>query len=146
MVTIKGAVNAHISCRMRLCFFFSDIELRAHVGRKLPLPRQFYVQFSVGDAMRQTPTVDEKNKLTRWNQGLFWFVLIFPPYAGKLNFTRDGVDTSTLLLKVYQCHRFKKQDELVGTLTYTIEEISGRLNDGGTDNLCRACSTDAISN
>ena len=70
---------------------------------------------------------------------------LFPPYARKLSFPRDWVDTSTLLVKVYQKLCFKKQDELVGTLTYTIEEITTKLNNGGTNNLCKACSTDTIS-
>ena len=123
---------------------FPDIELRAEVGRKLLPSRQFYVQFCLGDTVRQTPTVDEKKKLTRWDRGLFWFVPILPPYARKLNVTRSGVDASTLLIKVYQKHRFK-QDERVGALTYTIEEVTAKLNGGGMNNLCRACSTDAIS-
>ena len=28
--------------------------------------------------MRQMPTTEEKKKLTRWDQHLFWFMLIFP--------------------------------------------------------------------
>ena len=123
---------------------FSDVELRAHVGRKFPLPRQFYVQFSIGDTIRQIPTAEEKKKLTRWDQSLFWLVPISSPYVVKLNFTRGGADISTLLVKVYQNHRFKKEDELVGTLSCTIEEITGKLNDAGMSNLCRACSIDAI--
>ena len=94
--------------------------------------------------MRQTPTVTEKKKLTRWNQDLLLFVLVLFHYARKLNNVRDGVDTSTLLIKVYQNHRPKKQDELVGALAYTIDEISAQLNDGDTNNLWKARSADAI--
>ena len=70
---------------------------------------------------------------------------IFPD-ARKLNFVRDGADgSSTLLVEVYQNHRFKKQAELVGTLNSTIEVITGKSNDGGMNKLCRGCSVDPVS-
>ena len=67
------------------------------------------------------------------------FILVrthFSPISGKLNVVRDEVDTSTLLVKVYQKHCFKKRVELVGVLPHTIGEITRKLNDGGMNNLC----------
>ena len=56
-------------------------------------------------------------------------------YARKLNIASDGNDRSVLLIKVYRRHLTKK-DELVGSLTDTIDGILGKLKDGGTRVLC----------
>lgn len=67
-------------------------------------------------------------------------------YARDLNIVSDGDDGSVLLVKVYQKHHGPlRRDELVGSLTYTIGEITRKLNNGGTRDLCMTCCTDAIS-
>ena len=91
--------------------------------------------------MQRTHTAEEKKKLTRWDQVLFWFVLDSFLHARELNIVRDVIDASTLLVKVFDEDRYKP----VAVLTYTIEEITRKLNDGGTNDLCSACFAHAIS-
>ena len=61
-----------------------------------------------------------------------------------INIVSDADDRSVVLVNVYQKHYIRK-DALVGSLTYTIGEVLGKLKDGGTQILCITCSTDASS-
>ena len=49
--------------------FLADIKLRTRTRRKLPMARQFYIEFSVGEASPQSTTAakEAKNE-TSWDQ------------------------------------------------------------------------------
>ncbi|KAI9569410.1 hypothetical protein HD554DRAFT_2328018, partial [Boletus coccyginus] len=90
-----------------------DIELQTQAPRKMPLARQYYVQFTVGDTSRSTDGAKEARNRTSWDK----------------NFYFDGDDGSVLIVKVYQKHRVGK-DKLVGSLTDTVGGILAKLDDG----------------
>ncbi|KAI9568858.1 hypothetical protein HD554DRAFT_682431 [Boletus coccyginus] len=90
-----------------------DIELCTPAPRKLLVPRQFYVKFSVGAVSRSTSTAKETKNRTFWEE-IFYF---------------DGDDLSVFLVNVYQKHRIGK-DKLVGSLTDTIGGVLGKLRNG----------------
>ena len=52
-------------CFMRTNFL-SDIELRTQVRRKLPVARQYYIRFTVGDTSRSTQNAKETKNRTSW--------------------------------------------------------------------------------
>ena len=54
--------------------FLSDIELRTSARRKLPVARQYYVQFCVGDTSRSTSTVKEAQSRIFWDEDLYLWV------------------------------------------------------------------------
>ncbi|KAF8548063.1 hypothetical protein OG21DRAFT_1607113 [Imleria badia] len=90
-----------------------DIELHTQKRRKLPVARQFYIEFSVGDTLRSTDIAKEANNRTFWEAPLCF----------------DGDDRSVLLVQVYQKHHVGR-NELVGRLSDTIGEILGKLKNG----------------
>ncbi|KAI9573464.1 hypothetical protein HD554DRAFT_2035274 [Boletus coccyginus] len=96
-----------------------DFELRARAQRKIPVARQYYIQFTVGATSRSTNSGKETRNRTSWDK-VFYL---------KLNIISDGNDRSVLLVKVYQKHRVGK-DKLVGSLTDTVGGILGKLKDG----------------
>ena len=61
-----------------------------------------------------------------------------------INIVSDVDDRSVLLVNVYQKHYIRK-DSLVGSLTYTIGKVLGKLKDGGMQILCITCSIDVSS-
>ncbi|KAG6382047.1 hypothetical protein JVT61DRAFT_683 [Boletus reticuloceps] len=123
-------VHMHMECAERgyraKIVTIKDIELHAFARRKLPVARQFYVEFSVGDTLRSTDSAKESKNRTSWDK----------------TFHFDGDNRSVILVKVYQKHRIGK-DKLVGSLTDTIGGALGKLKDGGTKVFCMSCSTDA---
>ena len=76
----KVRLQRWIVYRMRESFL-SDIKLRTQAGRKLPVARQFYVQFSIGNTSRSTNSAKEKKNLTSWDNifDLWVHVLFFTP-------------------------------------------------------------------
>ena len=58
--------------------FSSDIKVRTQAGRNLPVARQFYVQFSIGDTSRSTNSAKEKKNLTSWDNAFYlWVHVVF---------------------------------------------------------------------
>ncbi|KAN0094924.1 hypothetical protein V8E55_003211 [Tylopilus felleus] len=101
-----------------------DIELRTRTQRKLPVARQFYVAFSVGEASHVTDSAKEARNRTSWDK-VFYF---------------DGNDGSDLLVQVYQRHYFR-QDKEIGRITDTIGGILIKLKDGALEDvLCKHTS------
>jgi len=76
----KVRLQRWIFYRMRVSFL-SDIELRTQAGHKLPVARQFHVQFSIGDTSRSTNNAKEKKNLTSWDNCFYLWVhvLFFTP-------------------------------------------------------------------
>ncbi|KAF8550280.1 hypothetical protein OG21DRAFT_437731 [Imleria badia] len=111
---------------MRVSFLL-DIELRTEARRKLPVARQYYVQFSVGDTTRATKSAKEvKNQNgTSWNEILYF----------------DGDDRSVFVVKVYQKHRFEK-DALIGSLSETIGGVLRKLKAGVLEDALRKDTSD----
>lgn len=54
--------------------FLLDIELRTEARRKLPVARQYYIQFSVGDTLRATNSAKEVKSRTVWNEIFYLWV------------------------------------------------------------------------
>ena len=49
-------------------YILLDIKLRTGTRHKLPLARQFYIEFSVGEASQFTTTAKEANNETSWDK------------------------------------------------------------------------------
>lgn len=56
--------------------FLSDIEVRTQTRRNLPIARQYYIEFSVGDTSRLTNHVKEAKNRTFWDNVFYLWVLV----------------------------------------------------------------------
>lgn len=56
--------------------FLSDIEVRTQTRRNLPIARQYYIEFSVGDTSRSTNHVKEAKNRTFWDNVFYLWVLV----------------------------------------------------------------------
>ncbi|KAG9313821.1 hypothetical protein JVU11DRAFT_4586 [Chiua virens] len=94
--------------------FFPDIELRTQPRRKFSLPRQYLVQFSVGDdASSSTNYAKPVNNRTSWSEQFYF----------------DGAAHSPFVIKVYR-KRLIQRKKLVGYFSNVISGVLGHLKDG----------------
>ena len=117
---------------------FSDIELRDQARPKLGLPKKYHIQFSVGDRLLSTKNARKKKNRISWDDVLYLWIHIQPPYTIKLTLVSDGDDRTAFLVTVYKKKdiSFTQPEVVVGSLTDTIGGILTKSQNGGTKILC----------
>ncbi|KAG9308973.1 hypothetical protein JVU11DRAFT_11275 [Chiua virens] len=111
---MTGSQYAKLSESRAKKITIKNIELRTRPRRKFSLPRQYLVQFSVGDdASSSTNYAKPVNNRTSWSEQFYF----------------DGAAHSPFVIKVYR-KRLIQRKKLVGYFSNVISGVLGQLKDG----------------